>query len=152
DGGSIRSWFLLPGACPRFDYAALQIHAPDAQVPDVADQQPPLRVEGDAVRLAKQRFHRRPTIAFETGDTRTGDGSDRLSARVHAAHHVILHLAEIHVALAVEAHFVGLIKSRLERGPAIARISLLSTACDGRNAPGFEIEAAHAVVADLAEV
>ena len=47
--------------------AGLQIHAADAQIADVADQQAPLRIERDAVRLPQLRLGGGPAIAAKAG-------------------------------------------------------------------------------------
>ena len=51
-------------------FAGRQIDAPDALVPDVADQKAALTIEDDAVRLAQLSLARRSAVAAETWRTR----------------------------------------------------------------------------------
>ena len=61
---------LLAGAGPGFDGSGGEVDAADAVVADVADEQPALRVEGDAVGLAELRGGGGSAIAAEAGRRR----------------------------------------------------------------------------------
>src|SRR5882724_3061691 len=65
NGRAIRRRLALARAQPRFDLPGSEIDAPHPMVPDIADQQAPLRVEGDAVRLAELRGHSGLPVATE---------------------------------------------------------------------------------------
>ena len=152
DGRSVWCRLLLARAGPGFDHPSLQVDATDSQIPDIADEQPALRVECDAVRLAEKRAGRRSAIAGEPRDAGAGHRGDDLCTGIHTPHDVILHLAEEKVSVAVEADFVRLVERRRERGPSVSRIALLPATGDRRNDFGLQVHAANAMVADLAEV
>ncbi len=121
-------------------------------VADIADEQAAFRVEGDAVRLAQLRLGGGTAIAREARRAGTRDRGDDPRFCVHATHHMILHLGEKHVAAAVEAHFVRFVEYGIQGGASIARVALLSAAGYRADAVGLQVQAADAVVADLAEI
>src|ERR1043166_2027328 len=75
-----------------------------------------------------------------------------MSPGVDAANDVVLHLAEEHVAGGVEADLIRLVERGGEGRATVARVALLAAAGGGRDRARLQVEAADAVVADLAEV
>jgi hypothetical protein len=65
---------------------------------------------------------------------------------------VILHLDDIHVAIAVEADLIGLIQFSIYRPTAIAGIPTSPAAGDRRQFSRRKIQAAHAMVLHLSDV
>src|SRR5215470_9543526 len=102
-------------------------------VEDVADIKIAARVELNAVRLIERRFRGRAAVTRKSGLARTGDSRNDPRLRVNAAHRVIEPLDEKHVSLSVEADFVRFVEHGVERRPAVARITFLTRARDGRD-------------------
>src|ERR1700730_7362065 len=111
-----------------------------------------MAVDADAVRLQEQRLCGRSSVSAETRRTCAGNGRDQLSSGIHPAHHMVLHLREVHVAARVEADFVWFVQRRRERRAAIARVAFLAAARYGRNFVGLQIKAANPMVSNLAEI
>ena len=65
---------------------------------------------------------------------------------------MILHFDEEHVPGFVEANLVGLVERRLQGWPAIARVAFCSGPGDGGQLMALQVQAAHPVIANLAEV
>jgi hypothetical protein len=61
-GRAIRRWQAFAGSADGLDRAGREIHRADAMVSDIADQQPAVRSDSDAVRLAQLRFRRRAAV------------------------------------------------------------------------------------------
>ena len=97
-------------------------------------------------------FDGRSPVARESSLARTGDGRDSPCVRVNAPDNGIEHLDEVHVALIVEPHFVGIAQSGIASRSAIPRVSDLPGASDCRDLSGIHIDPSHAVGVDFTDV
>ncbi len=75
-------------------------------VPNVADQQPDLRNERDAVGLPQLRAHGRPIVAGESGNSGSCEGRNETVFAVNFADRMIIALRDVEVAGRVELNLV----------------------------------------------
>jgi hypothetical protein len=59
------------------------MQAPDAMIPDVADQKRTIAIQKHAVRLAKLRLGAGSSIAAESGSAGAGGGGNHAGLHVH---------------------------------------------------------------------
>ena len=76
-----------------------------------------------------------PPVAAEPVRPGARQGGNQAGSAVHPPHHVVGHLHEHHVVLAVEANLVGLVQAGLEGGAAIPGITGLPVAGHGGDGP-----------------
>ena len=128
------------------------VDAANAVVPDVADQEPALGVEGDAVGAPEHRLDGGAAVPGETGLTGAGDGGDDAGDGVHPAHHVAVALDDVEMARAVELDLVRHVQGGLGGGTAVAVVAPLAVSSDGGRGPGLAVQPPDALVVQIAEV
>ncbi len=150
---AVRRGLTLSGPGERSDQPGLQIHPPNAPIADVGNvQRFAARVERDAVRLPQLRLRRRTSVARKSRHPGPGQRRNDSRLTVHAPHHVIRHLGEIHVPRRIEKNLVRLIQRRLDRRPAVARVAFLPVASHRREPAGLQIHTPHHVAVHFANV
>ena len=142
----------LPGAREGLDEPGLQVDAPHAVVPDVADQQAPVGGEHDAVRGAKPGLRRRSAVTGESRLAGAGYRGDDPGPHVHLADRVVVALDDIEVAAGVELDLVRHVQHGVRRRPAVAAVAPLAVAGDGRRATRRQAQAPDHLVVEVAEV
>src|SRR5262249_14739573 len=103
---AVRGRPLLSRARVRGDHAARRINPPDTVIADVANQEPAIAIEGDAVRLSQPGLRGWSAVAAEPGCARACDRADGVRPHVYLADDVIIPFGHVQIALAVEPQFV----------------------------------------------
>src|SRR5262249_28263471 len=98
------------------------------------------------MRLPELRLCGFPSVARETGSSRSGPGGDNRGFAIDAANDVILHFDEEHVPFGVETDFIRLVAERPVGGHSIAAVAHLSRTGDGGNEAGPFLDAADAMI------
>ena len=89
-------------------------------IPDIADEEPALRIDGNAVRLTQLRANGRTAVAGESRGASSGDSGDHARFRIDFPHHVVVALGDIQVAGGVELDLVRHVQRCARRRSAIA--------------------------------
>ena len=142
----------LASARVGLDDAGVEMQPADPLVADVADQEGAVAIEHDAVRLTQLRLHAGPFVPAEARDSGPGDRRDDAALRIHSPDHVVVALGDVEVPRLVELDFVRHVQGGLRGRPAVAVVALLSAAGDRRDGLRLRIEAADALVVEIAEV
>jgi hypothetical protein len=142
DGTAVGGGAGGAGAGEGGDESGFHVDLADDVVADVTDVKIAFGSELDAVGLFELSVFGRSAIATVTGLASSGEGGEDAGFHVDLADGVVDHVHDEHVALRVEAEFVGFAEGGLQRGATVAGEADLPSASDGRNG---------AVGADLAD-
>lgn len=142
DGGAVGGGAGFAGACKGGDEAGLHVDLADDVVADVTDVKIALGSELDAVRLFELGVFGGAAVATVAGLASSGEGGEDAGFHVDLADGVVDHVDDEHVALGIEAEFMGFAEGGGKGGAAVAREADLPRASDCRNG---------AVGADLAD-
>ncbi len=100
---------LFPSARERADGSPSQVHPPDPVIADIANQQPAVRSQRDAVWLLQLRLHGRTAIAAESRRPIPRHSRDNPGLSIDLADHALRHVGEVQIALTVEDQLVRLV-------------------------------------------
>ena len=121
-------------------------------VANVADQQRAATIKCNRVGLLELRLSGRSAITAESRLAGTSHCCDYTGFLVNAPHHMIRHVNKEQIACFVESDLIGLVDLGLGRRTSVSAIALLARAHYRRYLFALEIEPAHGVVIDVAEV
>src|SRR5436309_960427 len=122
------------------------MQAADAMVADVADEQRPVPIEHDAVRLSQLRLSRGGAVAAEAGDPGPGHRADDVCRSVDPANHMAVALDHIKVAGGIEAQLVRHVQRGGDSGATVAAVTSFAVAGDRGELHGLQVEAANPLV------
>ena len=149
---AVRSWLPCSGAGPGLDDSGGRVHPADSMIADVADEQPSLRVERDAVRLTELGGRRRTAVAGKARLPGPGDGRDDAGGRIDSSDRVAVPFDDIEVSDSVELDFMRHVEGGVGGGPPVAAVAALAVAGDRRRATGSQVETTDPLVVQIAEV
>ncbi len=121
-------------------------------VADIADHQPVVRADVNAVRLPQLSLRCGTDVAGEPGDAGAGERRDDARLAVDLSHDVAVALGDVHVAARVEHDLVGHVQRARRGRPAVAAVGALPIAGDRSRRARFEVEPAYPLVVDVAEI
>ena len=103
--------------------AGRQIDAPDAVIADVADQQPPFRIDGDAVRLAQLRAVAGPPSPENPATPVPANVEMTPVFAINFPDDMVVALGDVQMAGGVELDFVRHVQRRRRGRSAIAAVA-----------------------------
>jgi hypothetical protein len=121
-------------------------------VADVADQQAPVRIERNRMRLPKLCLRRGSAVARESGRASTGERRDDAGLRIDPPNRMVVALGDVEMAGAVELDLVRHVQRRGDGRAAVAVVSRPPAAGDRRRPARVQIEPPDALVAEVAEI
>ena len=94
----------------------------------------------------------RAPVATEAGLARSRDGGNHSGLGVDSPHEVVLHFDKEHIAIVVEANFVGFVQFGVEGGAAIAGIAFSARASHDLGLARPRIDSPDTVVSHLGDI
>src|SRR5262245_39985429 len=152
DRRTVRRRLRDAGAGPRVDALGDKIDSANPLVADIADEQLPLTIDDDAVRLAELSLRRGATVAGKPGDVRAGKRRDHAGRAVDFSNDMVVTLGNVEMTARVELNFVRHVQRRRRRRSAVTGVAFLSAAGDGCQATRLEVEATDALIVEIAKV
>ena len=114
------------------DDSRFETNSTNTMVANIGDVQGAFPIESDAMRLAKQRLGRSPSIAAKAWPSGSGDRGDDLCFHIDSPDDVILHFDEVHISVMVETDLVRFVELCFYGRSAIAGIAPASATCNRR--------------------
>ena len=131
DGGAIGGGAGGAGAGEGGDEASFHVDLADDVVADVADVEVTFGAELDAVGLVELGVFGRAAVTCVAFFAGAGEGGEDAGFHVDLANGIVDHVDDEHVALGIEAEFVGFAEGGGRGGAAVAGEADLAGACDG---------------------
>ena len=121
-------------------------------IPDVADEQPAVRRDCNAVRLAQLCADGGAAVAGKSRLAGAGNGGDEPRSRVDAPHDVVVALGNVEVPRGVELNLVRHVQRRPGRGSAISAERFLTVAGDRDRLARLEVESPNPLIVQVAKI
>ena len=131
DGAAVGGGACGAGAGEGGDEAGFHVDLADDVVADVADVEVAFGAELDAVGLFELGVFGGSAVAAVAGFAGAGEGGEDAGFHVDLADGVVDHVDDEHVALGIEAEFVGFAEGGGKGGAAVAGEADSASACDG---------------------